>query len=220
MIAVRMLLAQAIGRWGNFFNHEVYGMEVAIADGWWWLPTFIQKEMGVGLAEGHIYVPLFLIEGMINLAGYFLIAYLVPAIWKKFRAPGVLAGVYLIFYGAARMILEPFRSASYNMGTNGQWSFWNALGYIVIGLLLIAWLEVYEYAIRKKWEARKLARAEIKAANNPIEEDLPSEGDEASLTEEPELAEEPEETSEALDEEAKDDDEGEFFIVRKKDHDK
>ena len=34
-----ILLAQAIGRWGNFFNSEVYGASVKLSGGWNWLPT-------------------------------------------------------------------------------------------------------------------------------------------------------------------------------------
>jgi phosphatidylglycerol:prolipoprotein diacylglycerol transferase len=37
-----VLLAQAIGRWGNFFNSEVYGTTPSItSDGWSWLPNWI-----------------------------------------------------------------------------------------------------------------------------------------------------------------------------------
>lgn len=161
VVVPAILIAQVIGRWGNFFNHEVYGTETAIANGWWWLPTFIQKEMGIGLEPGNIYVPLFLVEGMINLAGYFLIAHIVPLLWKKkYRAPGALAGVYLIFYGVERMIMEPLRSATYNMGTDGMWSFWNAMGYIIIGVVLIILLSLYEFVWRKKRALAKEAAGE------------------------------------------------------------
>lgn len=186
VVVPSILVAQAIGRWGNFFNHEVYGAEVAISDGWWWLPTFIQKEMGFTLAEGQIYVPLFLIEGLINLAGFFLIYYGVPALWKArpnrdefedkikdvdlteagfmkriryTRAPGVLAGFYLMFYGVVRMVMEPLRDPTYNMGTSGSWSFWNAMIYIIMGFVLIVLLQVYEYFFYAKVAAWREARA-------------------------------------------------------------
>ncbi|MCR5078505.1 MAG: prolipoprotein diacylglyceryl transferase [Bacilli bacterium] len=204
VVVPSILVAQAIGRWGNFFNHEVYGAEVAISDGWWWLPTFIQKEMGYTLADGKIYVPLFLIEGMINLAGFFLIYFGVPALWKArpnrdefedkvrdvdlsnasflkrmryTRAPGVLAGFYLMYYGVVRMVMEPLRDPAYNMGTNGSWSFWNAMIYIILGVVLIALLQVYEYFLREKVEAWKQARAEAKGApvmEGPSEEKAPT----------------------------------------------
>ena len=192
VVVPAILVAQAIGRWGNFFNHEVYGAEVAIADGWWWLPTFIQKEMGYTLAEGNIYVPLFLIEGLINLAGYFLIAYGVRAVWRKYRAPGVLAGFYLIWYGAVRMILEGFRDTTYNMGTDGSWSFWNAMVYIILGVALIGLLTVYEYVIRPKLpkkEAKTVSaegpsEAEIEPKNTPVFEEKPEYGNEVVAEEE------------------------------------
>ena len=71
-IVPTILLGQAIGRWGNFFNSEVYGQTVALNSGWNWLPGVISGQMGWDCAEGMIHVPLFLIESMLNIAGYFL----------------------------------------------------------------------------------------------------------------------------------------------------
>lgn len=150
-----ILLAQAIGRWGNFFNNEVYGQTVNVADGWWWLPTWIQNQMNFDgatrtfLPAGQINVPLFLIEGMLNIAGFFVIAKLIPAIWKKHRSLGDLGGFYMIWYGGVRMILEPLRNANYNMGTDGQWSFWNSMIYIIIGVAMIAGFQLWDF-IRMK----------------------------------------------------------------------
>lgn len=137
VIIPTILLAQCVGRWGNFFNNEVYGQVVNIADGWNWLPLFIQKQMGFGLSEGQIHVPLFLIEGLINLAGYFLIAWGVGKGLKKITARGDLAGCYFIWYGTIRMILEPLRDGAYNMGADNEWSIWSSLVYVIIGVGLI-----------------------------------------------------------------------------------
>ncbi|MCR5490823.1 MAG: prolipoprotein diacylglyceryl transferase [Bacilli bacterium] len=150
-----ILIAQAIGRWGNFFNNEVYGATVNVADGWWWLPTWIKGQMnfdgatGTFLAEGQINVPLFLIEGMLNILGYFVIAKLIPKLWKKHRSLGDLGGFYMIWYGGVRMTLEPLRNASYNMGADGNWSFWNSMIYIIIGVVIIAGFQLYDF-IRAK----------------------------------------------------------------------
>ena len=162
-----ILIAQAIGRWGNFFNHEVYGTLTKMAD-WPLLPTWLKYMMAAGFTNGapdmtlisktvgetvftgNMFVPLFLIEGIINLIGYFVIWFGVRLLWKKTRAFGSLAGCYLIWYGVVRMILEPLRDPSYNMGSNGWWSFWNSMVYVILGLALIGFFQGYAYYRKKK----------------------------------------------------------------------
>ena len=51
LIVPTILLAQAIGRWGNFFNCEVHGVEMS-EQAWSWLPTFIFKNIHFGLGNG------------------------------------------------------------------------------------------------------------------------------------------------------------------------
>ena len=72
-----ILIAQAIGRWGNFFNQEVYGK---IAPDWIVniLPTIVRKNMFI---DGEYRLPLFLIESLINIGGYFFIRYFLGKVW-------------------------------------------------------------------------------------------------------------------------------------------
>jgi len=149
IIIPTILLAQSIGRWGNFLNCEVYGVVVNISDGWGWLPLFIQKQMGVGLAAGQIHVPLFLIEGFINLVGYFLIAWGVGKGLKKYLAKGDLAGLYFLWYGIVRIFLEPLRDSAYNMGGDNEWSIWSSLIYIIIGIGLIVFSHLLDLQKKK-----------------------------------------------------------------------
>ncbi len=145
-----ILLAQAIGRWGNFFNNEVYGQTVD-QSAWMWLPTWIRNQMhfdgytGQFLAEGMINVPLFLIESMFNIAGYFIIVYLLGKVFKKYLVRGDLTGFYFIWYGVVRVIMEPMRNSSFNMGADNAWSVCNSLIYIVIGLALCTYFHFYDY---------------------------------------------------------------------------
>ena len=71
---------------------------------------------------GFIHVPLFLIEGIINLAGYYAIRYGVGQGLKKYIEPGDQASCYLIWYGMTRVLMEPMRDQQFNMGTKGYWS--------------------------------------------------------------------------------------------------
>ncbi len=145
-----ILLAQAIGRWGNFFNNEVYGQTVSEA-GWMWLPSWIRNQMhfdgytGRFLEAGMMNVPLFLIESVFNIAGYFIIAYLLGKGLKKYLVRGDLTGFYFIWYGIVRVIMEPMRNSSFNMGADNAWSICNSLIYIVIGLALCTYFHFFDY---------------------------------------------------------------------------
>ncbi len=151
-----ILIAQAIGRWGNFFNCEVYGQVVNLSDGWQWLPSWIANQMAISnsgsavLEAGQIYAPLFLIEGMINLAGYFIIRYGIGQGFKKWLKGGELAASYFIWYGVVRFILEPLRDSEFNMGSDGSWSVINSLMYILIGVGMIAIVQLHAYNKKEK----------------------------------------------------------------------
>ncbi len=165
-----ILLAQVIGRWGNFFNVEVYGQTVSLANGWQWLPNFVALQMGFNsggspLAGGRLNTPLFLVEGLLNLAGYFLIVYGVGKGLKKYRKPGDLAGLYFVWYGLVRFVMEPYRNVAFNMGVDNSWSVSNSLAYVVIGLVVIAAFHYYDgYLVHKAKRPLLIALASLPAA--------------------------------------------------------
>lgn len=151
-----VLLAQAIGRWGNFFNVEVYGKQVALSDGWSWLPKFISMQMNcvnhqsIGLAAGQINVPLYLVESLLSIAGYFIVVYGVGKGLKKYIVKGDLAGCYFLWYGIVRLIMEPMRNSNFNMGTDNAWSISNSIVYIAIGVGIILFLHLHDYLLGKE----------------------------------------------------------------------
>lgn len=163
-----ILFAQAIGRWGNFFNNEVYGEAVSIAP-WEWLPSLIKNNMyyhhgsilsitvdGVKYTgesalsyyqnNGVFYLPLFFIEFITNLCGYFFLEYGVRKLFKKYHSAGSLGGGYLIWYGATRAILEPLRTSADKYNTSIITS------YVMIGggLLIVALCTVNNFVLKKK----------------------------------------------------------------------
>ena len=151
IVVPTILIAQAVGRWGNFFNYEVYGGETAISN-WWFLPTFIIRQMDVGWAQGGIetgttmFVPLFLIESVTNLIGYFVIAYIFGKALKKYMVPGNLAAMYIIWYGITRAIMEPLRDAQFEYDT----SWITAFVMIGVGLALIGANYLIRYYLKRK----------------------------------------------------------------------
>lgn len=156
-IVPAILLAQAIGRWGNFTNKEVYGSAVAVSNfPWSILPTWIKNQMMVDGDPTKIYVPLFLIEGICNVAGYFLIAYGAGRGLKKYLVPGDQGLLYLVVYGVIRFFLEPLRDPEFIMGvgSNGgdgvMRSSVMAILFIVAGILGIVVLHVLDYRKKKQ----------------------------------------------------------------------
>lgn len=155
VIVPTILIAQAVGRWGNFFNCEVHGLEVS-AEYFKWLPEIIRNNMtysstaGFVDTAGNMYVPLFFIEGLINFFGYFLIAHVFGKRFRKITEPLDLTFGYIAWYGLTRVILEPFRDPSFNMGNGGYWSWIWSLLFVLVGTLAIIGNHVIRYVIKKR----------------------------------------------------------------------
>ncbi|MDV2684235.1 prolipoprotein diacylglyceryl transferase [Alkalihalophilus lindianensis] len=101
--APSLLLGQAIGRWGNFMNQEVYGGPVTreFLENMM-LPDFIINQMFI---NGTYYHPTFLYESIWNLIGVALLLYLRKLNLKQ----GEIFFTYLIWYSVGRFFLEAIR---------------------------------------------------------------------------------------------------------------
>ena len=149
-----ILIAQAIGRWGNFFNCEVHGYLVSDAN-WKWLPEIVLNNARYsstsGFApDGQIYVPLFFIEFISNLLGYFVLGHVFGKALRKYLEYGDVGAGYIIWYGMTRVLLEPLRDSSYQMGNNGYWSWVWSMIYVLVGTLMIIANHIIRNVIRKK----------------------------------------------------------------------
>ena len=91
-----LLIGQIIGRWGNFFNAEVYGRETS---------SFMRMTINGG-AGVH---PLFLYEGIWNFIGLLLIL----IFRDKKRADGQVFFFYIFWYSLGRLFLEGMRNSDY-----------------------------------------------------------------------------------------------------------
>ena len=109
MVVVGLILAQAIGRWGNFFNQEAHGPETtrAFLEGIKLIPKFVIDGMNIG---GTYYIPTFYYESVSCLIG-FIILILARKVFEYLRV-GQLTGIYLIWYGFFRFIIESMRTDS------------------------------------------------------------------------------------------------------------
>ena len=146
-----ILIAQAIGRWGNFFNGEVYGQYVS-EEAYSFLPNFIINNMPS--SSSNIAVPLFIIEALINIGGYFILARGLKTVFKNHLKNGDMAFSYFIFYGLVRALLEPLRNAQYIMGgENNMKSFYMAIAFVIGGVLAIVANHLIRHYLTKKKEA-------------------------------------------------------------------
>lgn len=108
--SVGLIIGQAIGRWGNFFNQEVFGGEVGISflKGLH-LPNFIIEGMFIG---GKYHHPLFLYESLWCILG-FIILLLIRR--RKYIKTGQIFGIYCMWYSIGRFFLEGMREPEYNL---------------------------------------------------------------------------------------------------------
>ena len=123
--APSVLIAQSIGRWGNFFNQEAYGAVVKNLN---YLPSFIRNNMYI---DGAYRQPTFLYESLWNLLGFVLL--LILRRRSKFFRQGELAAFYLIWYGFGRMIIEGMRTDSL-MFLGVRVSQWLSAALILLGI--------------------------------------------------------------------------------------
>ncbi|MDD2238334.1 MAG: prolipoprotein diacylglyceryl transferase [Bacilli bacterium] len=104
-IAVPLLLAQAIGRWGNFFNSEAHGVATTVEHLRKLLvPEFVIDGMNI---EGVYYTPTFFYESVACLI-LFIIFIIIRR--GKYIKVGTLTGLYLIGYGVIRFFIEISRT--------------------------------------------------------------------------------------------------------------
>lgn len=130
IIVVSLLLGQAIGRWGNFFNGEAHGAVTTI-ESLKWLPEFIREGMHI---NGEYYQPTFLYESIWCLVG-FAFALLLRK-WPYLKI-GNLTSFYLVWYGVGRFFIEGFRTDSLMIG-DFKMAQIVSIGMILIGLIYIA----------------------------------------------------------------------------------
>lgn len=102
-----LLLGQVIGRWGNFVNGELYGMEITAE----WLQFF---PMAVQI-NGTWHAANFFYEMMLNLVGMCIALYLIYR-YKERIKPGVLTTGYLAWYALVRGCLEFLKEDPHRWG--------------------------------------------------------------------------------------------------------
>ena len=105
IVAPSIILAQGIGRWGNFMNHEAHGGPVSRAFlEHLHLPDFIIRNMYI---EGQYYHPTFLYESIWDVIGFVILI----TLRKRLKLGETFFG-YLIWYSVGRFFVEAMRTDS------------------------------------------------------------------------------------------------------------
>jgi phosphatidylglycerol:prolipoprotein diacylglycerol transferase len=127
-----LALAQAIGRWGNFFNQEVYGKPTDLP----W-KIFIEPLRRVSGYEKYEYFhPLFLYESLYNLMAMAILLWLGRR-FPKWLKEGDLFLIYLILYPVGRFFLDFLRlDAAQLGGVNANQTFVAIVALVSAGLLI------------------------------------------------------------------------------------
>jgi prolipoprotein diacylglyceryl transferase len=127
-----LLLAQAFGRLGNYFNHELFGGPTT-------LPWGLQIESNnaafpIGLPEGTLFHPTFLYEILWNVVGVFLLLFIERHVYLRW---GRFFGLYLVWYGIGRFWIEGMRVDPSFVLAGLRTNQLAALGAIVLGLVIM-----------------------------------------------------------------------------------
>ncbi|HLS92455.1 MAG TPA: prolipoprotein diacylglyceryl transferase [Microbacterium sp.] len=131
-IAPGLILAQALGRFGNWFNQELFGLPTD-------LPWGLEIDPGnaaipAGLPEGTLFHPTFLYEVIWNALGAVVLLWLGRSVAMQW---GRLFAVYLIWYGAGRIVWESIRIDPSQVFFGLRTNVWAAIAAVVLGIVIL-----------------------------------------------------------------------------------
>jgi prolipoprotein diacylglyceryl transferase len=133
-VAPGILLAQAIGRWGNYFNQELFGLPTTLP----WGLEIDSSNLAYpdGLPAGTLFHPTFLYESLWSLIGVVVLLLLDR---KHSLRWGKMFGAYLIYYSLGRIWTENLRIDPSDIVLGLRTNVWSALFGIAVGIAIIYW---------------------------------------------------------------------------------
>lgn len=110
-LVVPLLLGQAIGRWGNFFNQEAHGVATSVNHlKTLMIPDFIIEGMTI---DGVVYTPTFFYESIVCLIAFIVLLFIRRG---KYTKVGTMTASYLMIYGILRFFIETSRTDALMVG--------------------------------------------------------------------------------------------------------
>lgn len=135
IVAPSIILAQGIGRWGNFMNHEAHGGPVSRAFlEQLYLPNFIIENMYI---NGQYYHPTFLYESIWDVAGFIILVNI-----RKHLKLGETFFLYLTWYSIGRFFIEGLRTDSLMLTSNIRVAQLVSILLILISISLIVYRRI------------------------------------------------------------------------------
>ncbi|QAY61223.1 prolipoprotein diacylglyceryl transferase [Microbacterium protaetiae] len=131
-LAPGLIVAQAMGRLGNYFNHELFGLPTSLP--WGLEIEATNPAFPAGLAPGTLFHPTFLYEMIWNLLGAAVL------LWAGHRLRlqwGRLFGLYLIWYSAGRIVWESIRIDPSDVFLGLRTNVWAAIIGVILGLVIM-----------------------------------------------------------------------------------
>ena len=133
-IAPGVLVAQAIGRIGNYFNNELFGLPTTLP---WGLEILTANPAyPAGLPAGVLFHPTFLYELIWNLMGFAVLIWLDRKLKLRW---GQMFAAYLITYSIGRAFIESIRIDPSEIFFGLRTNVWSAIFTIAIGVALFVW---------------------------------------------------------------------------------
>jgi len=132
-LAPALLVAQSVGRLGNWFNHELYGIPTTLP--WGLQIESTNPKFPPGLPAGTLFHPLFLYEIIWNMLGFAVLLLLERRFTLQW---GRMLALYLIWYGTGRSYLESIRidpSSDSFLGIPAN--VWASFAAVILGVVLL-----------------------------------------------------------------------------------
>lgn len=180
-VAVGIPLAQAFGRWGNYFNQELFGTPSNLP---WAVEIDTAIAKNVGYPDAATFHPTFLYEALWN-----VIVVVGVILWLERRGKlfkGSSIAVYVMLYGVGRFLMELMRTDTtfrfLGLSRNG----WVSIGAVLFGLFLSRWMQ-------RRSETRTLigppvffapGEPSVAAISVEVTSELDDEGSEGSIDDE------------------------------------
>ena len=137
-VAPALLVAQGIGRWGNWFNQELFGKPTSLP---WGLEIDLDHRPAAYLGSSTFH-PTFLYEFLYDL----LAAGLLVLVGRRFRIrPPALFSLYVALYSFARIFEELLRVDPSHHVAGERVNFWVALGCCLAGLAFFVWWQFFRH---------------------------------------------------------------------------
>lgn len=141
VLAPGVLLAQALGRWGNWFNQELFGAPTELP----WGLKVDAAHVPAGYSAETLFHPTFLYESLWNIAGVLLLL-LIDRRWPL--RGGKMFWSYVAYYTLGRVWIEMLRIDQAEMitlfGVTARLNVWTSILMFVIAVAVLVWLLMRE----------------------------------------------------------------------------